>query len=361
MSKNTSNHSRNDKKKSAFHTVLSFLFAFLLAFALFAFSLIITVGYSLSRGYVNHCLDRSYVDGLTLTITDDIEDYTLPTGIDLTVTKDLFTQEKIEKDMRSYIESTFKIRQSTIDTTEQEEQLRQNVIAFLKESGSPTEMVNPEESEVELDQESVDAYNAAVEETHAAVEEYVSDIMEIYRKDIRITGLDYIVKTGNDFHKYYPYLIAILVLFALLNGFFCVKVHSLPHRGLRYLVYAFCGGALMSFAAPFALLVSGILNRLTIQPLYFRDFIARYAKGAAWQMILFAGLWFLCAFIVLAIVSSLRKKSMKRRHSGKHHHESEDPKIPYEELEGREAVENTSEESDSADNAGEAAETAVQE
>ena len=348
-SKNTPGHSRDDKKKSTFHTVLSFLFAFLLAFALFGLSLIVTSGYILSKGYVNHCLDRSYIDGLMGTIHDDIEDYTLPTGIDLSVTKDLFPREKIEKDMRSYVDSTFKIRESTIDTADQEEQLKQNTLAFLKESGAPTEMVNPKESEKELDQESVDAYNAAVEDTYAAVDEYVSDIVEIYRKDLRITGLDYIVKAGNDYHRYFPFLVVIALLFGALNGFFCVKVHSLPHRGLRYLVYAFTGAALMSFAAPFALLVSGVLNRLTIQPSYFRDFIARYAKGAIWQMLLFAGLWFIIAFVVLAIVSSLRKKSMKRRHEGRHEHKSKEPEIPYEELEGNDSTDSNTADSNTAE------------
>ena len=300
--------------KRVVRTILSCVFSFMVALSLFFLSTVCIVRIVLSESFLKSCITDSYYTGVKEDVETDAWDYTIPTGIDPSVTEGLFNEAMIRLDLENYISSTFKIRQYTINTSSQEEVLREKVMAFLEAEGTPTETVNPADSEVELDEESVNAYNEAVETMKSAVDDYVNDIMDIYRKRIKITALDYIVKYGNEYSNYFPLLLIISVLFGVLNGFFCMKVHRLPHRGLRYLVYAFSGGFLMTFLAPFIVYLNGFFNRLSITPVYFKEFIVAYVKGTLALFMVISQAWLLIAIILGIIVAVLRKKSL-RNHS----------------------------------------------
>ena len=357
-SKTNSKHSR--KKTDAnriIRTVLSCLFSFLTALSLLVISTACIARIVLSEDYMKFCMDPSYYEGLKESLDEEIWDYTIPTGIDPEVTEGIFDEATIRSDMEAFIENTFKIRQYTIDTSRQETALKEKVIAFLEAEGTPTEPVNVEDYETELDEDSVKAYNEAVEETNAAVDEYVSEIMEKYCKRIKTTPLDYVVKIGNDFQKYFPFLLIISILLGLINTFLCVKIHRLPHRGLRYLVYAFSGGFLMTFTAPFIVYLNGFYNRLGITPVYFKDFLAAFIKGALALFMITAQIWLLIAIILGIIVAVLRKKSIKNRKesSGRREHKTREADL-YEEADLTEEA-GLSEETDLTEEAGLSEET----
>ena len=307
--------SNRSNSKQIIRTILSCIFSFMLALSLFVFSIVLVVRFALSEKYTISCIDSSYYyTELKQNLEEEIWDYTIPTGVDPSVTVDIFDTETIQNDLQAYIGNTFRIRQYTINTSAQETVLKERVYAFLETEGTPTEPVNPEDSETELDEESVKAYNAAVDETNKAVDEYVSEIMDIYRKSIKLVGLDYLVKIGNEYQKYLSLILIISILFGALNGFFCMKVHKLPHRGLRYLVYGFSGGFLMTFIAPFIVYLTGFYNRLIISPDYFRGFLVAFIKGVLALFMVTSQIWLLIAIILGIIVAVLRKKSL-RKHS----------------------------------------------
>lgn len=328
MNQNTNqirNHSGSEKNSSkrVIRTILSCIFSFMVAISLFVLSTVCIGRIVLSESFLQSCITDSYYTGVKEDVETDAWDYTIPTGIDPSVTEGLFNEAMIRLDLESYISSTFKIRQYTINTSSQEEVLREKVMAFLETEGTPTETVNPADSEVELDEESVNAYNEAVEATKSAVDDYVNDIMDIYRKQIKISALDYIVKYGNEYSKYFPLLLVISILFGILNGFFCMKVHRLPHRGLRYLVYAFSGGFLMTFLAPFVVFLNGFYNRLNITPVYFKEFIVAYVKGTLALFMVISQAWLLIAIILGVVVMLLRKKRLKSAESSREKHKAE--------------------------------------
>ncbi len=310
-SKSHSRSSDGGKSGKVLRAVLSCIFSFMVALSLFAASTACIVRGVLSEKYTISCIAPSYYDGLKESLEKDAWDYTIPTGIEPSVTKDIFDTATMKSDMENYIGSTFKIRKYTIDTSSQGAVLKERVYDFLKSEGTPTEPVNPADSEVELDEESVKAYNDAVEATNTAVDEYVDEIMELYRKSIKIAALDYIVKVGNEYQKYFPFLMIISVLFGLINGFFCMKVHRLPHRGLRYLVYAFGAGFLMTFTIPFIIYLNGFYNRLNIAPAYFKEFMIAYVKGALAMFMVVSQIWLLIAIILGVLVAILRKKRLR--------------------------------------------------
>ena len=310
--KSSDSHGKSSKN-TIIRRVLSYLFAFLLSFSLFAISTV-GVGRSvLSGGYTKSCLTDAYYNSLLQDLETKASDYTIPTGLEPTVIQNVFDLQTIKQDVNEYITSTFRIRKSSIDTTLFEEKLRSNVLDFLHSQEIPTEAVNEAESDVELDPESVAAYNNAVSETNKAVEEYVSDIMEIYRKNIKLAGLDYLAKAGNEYQKYFPYIFIILILAIALFVFLCMRLHRLPHRGLRFLVYAFSGGFLMTFLLPFVVYINGFYNRLNVSPQYFKEFMVAYIKGTLAQFMIVSQVWLLIAIVLLIIVAVLRKKSLRSK------------------------------------------------
>lgn len=301
----------NGKSKRIIRVVLSCIFSFMLALSLFIVSVVFVLRYALSEKYTISCIDSSYYTGLKKELEEDIWDYTIPTGIDPSVTVDIFDTKTIQNDLLAYIRNSFKIRQYTFNTSAQESVLRERVYSFLESEGVQTELVNPESSETELDEESVKAYNAAVNETNKAVDAYVSEIMDYYKKSLKIVGLDYLVKIGNEYQKYLSLLLIISILFGVLNGFLCVKVHKLPHRGIRYLVYGLGGGFLMTFTAPFIVYLTGFYNRLAISPDYFRGFLVAFIKGILALFMVTSQIWLLIAIILGFLVMILRKKRLR--------------------------------------------------
>ena len=310
MSNQRTTNKKDGKKHSGkiLRTIVSYLFSFLTALSLMILSLTCVVRIVFSEGYTKSCLAPEFFSGMEEKLIEEAKDYTIPTGLDPAVVDGVFDLSTIKSDVEANIDNTFKIRQFNVNTEKQEEALRANVISFLDSEGVSTIPVNPEDSEKELDEESVKAYNEAVSETENAVNEYVNEIMEMYRKRVKISALDYLVKLGNDYQKYFPFLLIISALFGLFSGFLCVKVHKLPHRGLRYLVYAFGGGFIMTFIAPFVLFVNGFYNRLSITPEYFKLFIVTYVKGAIEMLMAVSAIWLLIAIALLPLIYFLRKK-----------------------------------------------------
>lgn len=309
--KERSKSASSGSSKKIIRILVSYLFSFLLALSLLVLSVVCIAGYTLSEKYAKSCLSDSYFSGIKVNVEEAARDYTIPTGLDTSVVDNVFEIAKIRQDIETYIDNTFKIRKSTLDTSAEEARLRENVLEFLAEEGVSTKVVNPEESEVELDAESVEAFNNSVEETKRAVDEYVSEIISIYQKRIKLAGLDYLVKIGNDYHKYFPLLLIISILVAIISCFLCLKVHHLPHRGLRYLVYGFSGGFMMVFLAPFIAFLNGFYNRLGITPDYFKVYMVTYIKGVLAQFMIVSQIWLLIAIILGVVVLLLRKKAMK--------------------------------------------------
>ncbi len=349
--------SEKGKSKRVIRAIISCIFSFMLALSLFVFSVVFVVRYALSEKYTISCMDSSYYTELKKDLEEEIWDYTIPTGIDPSVTVDIFATDTIQNDLQAYIGNTFKIRQYTINTSAQETVLRERVYTFLEAEGALTEPVDPEDSETELDEESVKAYNEAVDETNKAVDEYISEIMDLYKKSLKIVGLDYLVKIGNEYQNYFSLLLIISILFGALNTFLCIKVHKLPHRGLRYLVYGFSGGFLMTFVAPFIVYLTGFYNRLIIKPDYFKEFLVAFIKGVLALFMVTAQIWLLIAIILGIIVAVLRKKSIKNRKesSGKREHKTREADL-YEEADLTEEA-GLSEETDLTEEAGLSEET----
>jgi hypothetical protein len=62
-------------------------------------------------------------------------DYTMPTGVEVSVLDGVFTEDRILEDVKSYATNTFDNHTYTVDTSAIEDTLTENVKTFLLSAG----------------------------------------------------------------------------------------------------------------------------------------------------------------------------------------------------------------------------------
>ena len=95
-------------------------------------------------------------------------DYTMPTGVDVSVLDGVFTEDTIREDVKSYVMNAFDDNSYEVDTSKIYASLKENVDAFLREQG-----IDPTTED-------------------KAVDEYVKAICNIYKDRVKLPGLNYL-------------------------------------------------------------------------------------------------------------------------------------------------------------------------
>ena len=287
--KKTTRNSRKQSAPSSTKNLASFIFSFLLSLTLVVVAVFFVANYSLSRNYVVSKIDSDYLRMLSENVYNAAVDYTMPTGVDVSVLEGVFTEYTIQEDVKNYVKSTFDEGTFELDTTDIHNVLKANVDAFLREQG-----IDP------------------ATETKA-VEDYVNEICSIYESRIKLPGINYLPRFSKLLKSYILYVVIGAALFALINLFLCVKLHSYLHRGLRYVVYSLSGAALMTFVAPFVAYMNGFYKNLQIAPNYFNHFIVIYIESIFKQLFVWAGAYLVLSIVSLFIVAALRKNVARKR------------------------------------------------
>ena len=286
--KKTTKKSREHGAPSSTKNLASFIFSFLLSITLVLIAVIFIAGNCFSKRYVVSRFDEDYIRMLSEAVYHAAVDYTMPTGVEVSVLDGVFTEDRILEDVKSYATNTFDNHTYTVDTSAIEDTLTENVKTFLLQQG-------------------ID-----VSENQDAIDEYVQDICKIYRDRVKLPGLNYISQLSNLYKKYFLYLIAGSVIFALVNAFLCIKLHSYLHRGLRYVVYSFGGAAIMTFAAPFIAFLNGFYKNLQISPNYFNHFLVSFIENVFFQLFIWAATYLVLSGVTLLIVYVRRKRVARK-------------------------------------------------
>lgn len=290
--KKTTRKSRRNSAPSSTKNLASFIFSFLLSLTLVVVAVFFVANHSLSKKYVVSKIDSDYLRMLSENVYNAAVDYTMPTGVDVSVLDGVFTEDTIREDVKSYVMNAFDDNSYEVDTSKIYASLKENVDAFLREQG-----IDPTTED-------------------KAVDEYVKAICNIYKDRVKLPGLNYLPRLSNLLRSYFIYVIIAAAIFALVNAFLCVKLHSYLHRGLRYVVYSLSGAALMTFVAPFVAYMNGFYKNLQISPNYFNHFIVTYIESIFGQLFIWAGVFLVLSIISLLVVSTLRKRiaRKKKRH-----------------------------------------------
>ena len=281
------------KKKVTFgkvaKTVAVYFLVLILALALFRLTAHLVAWRTLTNNYTVAHIPATYCDKLYEDIQSTLVDYTRPTGLDISVLDGVITKEQVEIDFNSSVRNFHPGDGYTLDTSKLEEKLNLNVTNYL------------ESQEVAVD-----------ENSQAAVDEYVKEIGELYRKSIRLPGLDYLASIGESYASGMLLRIAESVLAAVACAFVITILLKNPTKLLRMYSFATGGVAAMALIGPLVALISGFYKRLGITPDYFNDFMVSYINGILAQLLVTAAFWAVISVVFALLSRKMRKQRLRR-------------------------------------------------
>lgn len=268
---------------------VGYIMALFLCLALFLLTAVVVAKTVLTNKYTVSRLPKTYCASLYADIQNSLNDYTIPTGLDLSVLDGVISEEQVEIDFNSVIRNSHPGDGYTLDTSTLEEKLNLNVTNFLEQN------------------------SAIDEESSEAVDKYVREIGELYRKNIRLPGLDYIARLSEEFEsKFFIFLIAVLFI-AVLFAFILVMVQRRPTKSLRFFSYATGGVAAMMLIGPLVAMISGFYKHLGITPDYFNAYMVSYADGIMIRFMVVAAVW-LAISVGFAVFARNMEKKRRRRY-----------------------------------------------
>ena len=268
---------------------LEYFMALLLCLALFLLSVVLIARGILTNKYTISRLPKTYCANLYKDIQNSLSDYTIPTGLDVSVLDGVISEEQVEIDFNSVIRNSHPGDGYTLDTSTLEGKLNLNVTNFLEQN------------------------SVIDEESSAAVDKYVKEIGELYRKNIRLPGLDYIARLSEEYEsKFFIFLIAVLFV-AVFFAFILVMLQRKPTKSLRFFSYAAGGVAAMMLIGPLVAMISGVYRHLGITPAYFNEYMVSYADGIMLRFVVVAAVW-LAISVGFAVFARNMEKKRRRRY-----------------------------------------------
>ena len=278
------------KGVKAIRICVSLLFSFLMSLMLIVCTALCIIRYEFMEGRsIDAFLGETYYRAVLKDLVTAAEDYTLPTGISLTVIEGVYEYDDVAKDVRGYIISAFKGEEYEPDLSASSERLKHNLAVFF------------DTEDVETDGEISDI-----------CESYVSNIEGIYKQKARMPGLDIVINARTRYGTLMILGIALLALTSAGTALFLIKLNGPAHNGLNYLSYASGAAAFMSFLAPAVLFFSGKYAKLNIAPEYFYRFVVGSIRHLLMCCFIAAGIW-LAVTAVLITVSVLCRRGSERR------------------------------------------------
>ena len=270
---------------SALRTFVSELFAFLIAVLLTAASLLMVLQFGIfSEKNVLAQLNDEYYQYVKESIEEDALDFTLPTGVQPSILEGVFELSRIREDAEGFITASYNGITYEADTAELEQELVKRVSGLF--TGSDMEIT---------------------EETRNQISEYAADVAEIYKKGIELPFMSYITMAKSYFQLIFWIGMAVCLVLSVILMILCVNLYHWPHRGLRSIAHAFGGAAVMCFAAPFALYISGFYKGVHISLQSFYHFVVTQVTNLLHLCFIAAGVWLALMFITILVVAAMRR------------------------------------------------------
>ena len=312
-------------------TAAEFFLALMICLSLFVFSVALIAKYTLTTNYTISRIPKNYTYRLFNDVEVKLHDYTRPTGLDLSVLDGVVTQEQLEIDFNSCVRNPYPGSGFSLDTSGVEEKLNQNVINYLEEivrdqTAEETALDKDNLAKVPInggeDSGEDEAYSIGElaadgtvvlhDDTLVAVDEYVKEIGDLYRKNVRLPGLDYLAGIGEEYSAKFIFALIIPILVAAFCGFLLIRIQMDGTKSLRYISYATGGTAAMAVLGPLFVLIQGFYRHLGITPDYFNEFMVNYINGVIVQFFVAAAFWLVATAALTILVMGMERRGKKR-------------------------------------------------
>lgn len=265
--------------------IAGYIFAFVLSICIVVLAMSIIIRSALSTDVLLSCIPANYYESLRQDILTQTEDYTLPTGIDPSVLSDVFTEEQVKKDVIFCITNADP-GGSSLDTSALEAHILSNVEDFFASQN------------VEIDEDALGDLNA-----------YSKEIIDIYKRSVKLPGIDYITRIRAKFAQIMIYILIVTLLLGLACTILCLKLIPGMKRGLRYITEAIGGAGLMLIVFPVIMLIDRFYEHLNIRPVYFADTIASYVRSGLVKFVIVGGVMVIVYIVLSAILFTTKNKT----------------------------------------------------
>ena len=162
--------------------IISYIFSFILAILIILICFFtILKSTVMSKEYVISKLESAnYFERINEEIIEQFKNYTIQSGLTDSVLENLFTPEKLEKDIKNVINSIYTGEKLEIDTSEIKENLKENILSEVEKEGKT----------VDFQDESIKEYLSAIENAYESQVSYststVNSIGNTFSKILKI-------------------------------------------------------------------------------------------------------------------------------------------------------------------------------
>ena len=162
--------------------IISYIFSFILAILIIIICFFtILKSTVMSKEYVISKLESAnYFERINEEIIEQFKNYTIQSGLTDSVLENLFTPEKLEKDIKNVINSIYTGEKLEIDTSEIKENLKENILSEVEKEGKT----------VDFQDESIKEYISAIENAYESQVSYststVNSIGNTFSKILKI-------------------------------------------------------------------------------------------------------------------------------------------------------------------------------
>lgn len=158
---------------------ISYIFSFILVIILLALCVIATIKSTiLDEEYtISKLKEANYYERMNGEIIEQFKNYTIQSGLSDGVLENLFTEEKLEKDINKVIDSIYTGKKLEIDTTEIKENLKENILDEVEKEGKTVDF--EDEAMVEYLKAIEMAYESQVSYSTSAINSIGGALQEI--------------------------------------------------------------------------------------------------------------------------------------------------------------------------------------
>ncbi len=163
--------------------ILSYLFGFIVSVSLFVLALLLIVKFSVfDKSFVYRVIDENnYYENVYKSISENIEDYMVSSGLDSSVLDGVVTFDDVKSDVKNYVDNMYNGKVYSADTSKMKDVLENNIKSFLSKQNLQVDST----SELDL---------------------FASDVVSIYSKEVSLYNMfdgyiPKIVKVNNLLNK----------------------------------------------------------------------------------------------------------------------------------------------------------------
>lgn len=272
-------------KKSNSRTTVSYILSLLIAIFLSIFIVLTVTRFTvMSPSYLISKMEQAdFYQQSVISLNNEIQQETQSTGFPLAMFENYIDENTAKTTMEKYIHQAFDGGETTIDITEFETKLTQDINNYLTANNI---IINTDSTE--------------------AINILKSELIDLYRSHLSFPYLSLVINVINTYDHLYPVAAIVLIALIALASFLLYRLYHHYHWRRRYFAYALSASGLMCFALPFFIYIGKFIDKINLSPAYFYNFFTSTLKTYVFTFVI-VGLVMIVLANIVAYIKFERK------------------------------------------------------